>query len=150
MYTRKRIAFGLFHISFIIILIGAGITRFVSFEGMMHIREGQSSDFILSSDDYLEIKGGDQIVSEPVLFSELTAKEFNEKIVVDGRPVRVKSVGFIKNEVRNVVEDPSGSEMIDFVISEGQGRENLVFKKGDKINPVSYTHLRAHETRHDL
>src|SRR5665648_1287445 len=37
MYTRKRIAFGLFHISFIIILIGAGITRFVSFEGMMHI-----------------------------------------------------------------------------------------------------------------
>ncbi|HZL10930.1 MAG TPA: cytochrome c biogenesis protein CcsA [Prolixibacteraceae bacterium] len=134
MYTRKRIAFGLFHISFIIILIGAGITRFVSFEGMMHIREGQSSDFILSSDDYLEIKGGDQIVSEPVLFSELTAKEFNEKIVVDGRPVRVKSVGFIKNAVRNVVEDPSGSEMIDFVISEGQGRENLVFKKGDKIN----------------
>ena len=64
MYTRQKIAVGLFHISFIIILIGAAITRYISFEGTMHIREGQSSDFILSSEDYLTIKSGDQKVSE--------------------------------------------------------------------------------------
>jgi len=134
MYTRQRIAVGLFHISFIIILIGAAITRYISFEGIMHIREGQSSDFILSSEDYLTIKNGNQTVSATVLLSELSYKDFNEKITIDGRSVRIKSIGFIKNAVRNVVENPAGTAMIDFVISQGQGRENFVFAKGDKIN----------------
>lgn len=79
MYTRQRISVGLFHIAFIIILIGAGITRYISFEGMMHIREGQSSNFILSSEDYLTIKSGNQTISNTVLFSELSNKSFNEK-----------------------------------------------------------------------
>ena len=134
MYARQRIAVGLFHISFIICLIGAGITRYISFEGVMHIREGQSSDFILSSDDYLTVKSGDQTVSETVLFSELTYKGFNEKITVEGRPVKIKSVGFIKNAVRTVIDHPSGSELIDFVVSAGQGRENFVFAKGSNVN----------------
>jgi cytochrome c-type biogenesis protein CcsB len=134
MYTRQRIAVGLFHLSFIIILVGAGITRYISFEGIMHIREGQSSDFILSAEDYLTVKSENQTVSSTVLLSELSYKDFNEKITIDGRPVRIKSIGFIKNAVRNVVENPAGNEMIDFVISQGQGRENFVFAKGDKIN----------------
>ena len=134
MYSRQRIAMGLFHISFIIIVIGAAITRYISFEGIMHIREGQSSDFILSSEDYLTIKNGNQTVTSTVLLSELSYKGFDEKINVNGRSYRVKSVGFIKNATRSVVEDPAGSEMIDFVISQGQGRENLVFSKGDMIN----------------
>jgi cytochrome c-type biogenesis protein CcsB len=134
MYTRQRLAMGLFHISFIIIVLGAAITRYISFEGVMHIREGQSSDFILSSEDYLTIKNSNQTVSATVLLSELSYKGFDEKINVDGRSIRAKSIGFIKNATRNVVEDPAGSEMIDFVVSQGQGRENFVFSKGDKIN----------------
>lgn len=134
MYTRQRIAVGLFHLSFFIILIGAAITRYISFEGVMHIREGQSSDFILSSEDYLTLKSGDQTVSSTVLFSELTYKGFDEKIRVSGRSVRVKSIGFINNAVRTVVEHPTGSELIDFVISQGQGRENFVFSKGNKVS----------------
>jgi cytochrome c-type biogenesis protein CcsB len=134
MYSRQRFAMGLFHISFIIIVIGAAITRYISFEGIMHIREGQSSDFILSSEDYLTIKNGNQTVSSTVLLSELSYKGFDEKININGRSYRVKSVGFIKNATRNVVEDPNGSEMIDFVVSQGQGRENLVFSKGDQVS----------------
>jgi len=134
MYTRQRIAVGIFHISFIIILIGAGITRYISFEGVMHIREGQSADFILSSEDNLTVKSGNLTVSNPVLFSELTVNQFDENIAVEGRKVRVKSVGFIKNAVRTVKEAPSGTPMIDFVISQGQGRENYVFSKGSNLN----------------
>ncbi|MBC8237365.1 MAG: cytochrome c biogenesis protein CcsA [Helicobacteraceae bacterium] len=36
----------LFHFSFVIILFGAGITHFFGLDGMMHIREGESSDII--------------------------------------------------------------------------------------------------------
>lgn len=134
MYTRQRISVGLFHISFIVILIGAGITRYISFEGMMHIREGESSDFILSSEDYLTIKSGNQTVSNTVLFSELSNKSFDEKMVVDGRSIRIKSVGFIKNAVKTVTPSQNGREMIDFVVSAGQGRENFIFTKSDRVN----------------
>lgn len=133
MYTPQRISVGIFHISFIFILIGAGITRYISFEGVMHIREGQSSDYILSAEDYLTIKNGNQTVSDAVLFSEVTPHGFDEDLNVEGRTVNVKSVGFIKNAVRTVKEDPSGEAMIDFVISQGQGRENYVFSKGTNL-----------------
>lgn len=133
MYTKERISVGIFHISFVFILIGAGITRYISFEGVMHIREGQSSDYILSSEDYLTIKSGNQTVSDVVLFSEVTPHGFDENVTVEGRKVGVKSVGFIKNAVRTVKKDASGEPMIDFVISQGQGRENYVFSKGSSL-----------------
>src|SRR5690554_7992691 len=47
--TKRRFTMGLFHIAFLVMLLGAAITRWYSYEGMMHIRENESSDFILSS-----------------------------------------------------------------------------------------------------
>ena len=41
-HPGKRLVF-LFHLSFIVILIGAAVTRYIGYEGMMHIREGSSS-----------------------------------------------------------------------------------------------------------
>jgi cytochrome c-type biogenesis protein CcsB len=133
MYTKERISVGIFHVSFVFILVGAGITRYISFEGVMHIREGQSADFILSSEDYLTIKNGNQAVSGVVLFSEITPNQFDENLTVEGRKVRVKSVGFIRSAVRTVKQDPSGEAMIDFVVSQGRGRENYVFSKGNSL-----------------
>ena len=46
----------LFHISFIVITIGAGITRYVSFEGTMSIRENDSSNLIVSDQTFLQFK----------------------------------------------------------------------------------------------
>ena len=45
----------LFHISFIMIVIGAGVTRYVSFEGLMSIREGEQSNLIVSDRTFLQI-----------------------------------------------------------------------------------------------
>ena len=38
----------LLHLSFIFIIIGAGITRYIGFEGMMPIYEGESVNYFLS------------------------------------------------------------------------------------------------------
>ena len=56
MWKREKIAMLMFHLSFIVILIGAGVTRYFSFEGLMLIRENAQADFIYSSDPYLWIK----------------------------------------------------------------------------------------------
>ena len=115
MYSKQRIAMGIFHISFIIILIGAAITRYISFEGMMHIREGQSSDFIMSSEDYLTIKNGNQTVSSTVLLSELSYKGFNEKINVNGRSYRVKSVPF--GSTRTGIPTAAAAEITEAIMT---------------------------------
>ena len=59
MISRQKIAMLSFHLSFIVILAGAAVTRYISFEGQMIIREGSSSNFIYTSDPYVLINAQD-------------------------------------------------------------------------------------------
>ena len=133
-YTRKKLSMGLFHLAFILIVIGAAITRYISSEGVMHIREGETSNYIVSSDSYFTVKADNDVVSDRVLFSELSAKEFNEKLKINGQTVHIKSVGFVQNALRTPMESQSGSPMVDFVVSVGQGMQSFTFGKGEAVN----------------
>ena len=59
MFRKEKISVLAFHLSFIIILLGSWVTRYVSFDGLMMIREGEKSNFIYSSDPYLWLKLND-------------------------------------------------------------------------------------------
>lgn len=49
-FNSKKISIVLFHASFIIIVLGAAITRYFGVEGTMHLREGESANyFVLTS-----------------------------------------------------------------------------------------------------
>ena len=48
-FRKEKLAILTFHLSFILILIGAGITRYMSYEGMMSISEGQSQNTFIST-----------------------------------------------------------------------------------------------------
>lgn len=50
MLLRRQWGSLMFHSAFAVILAGAGITHFFSFEGVMHIREGERADYILMAD----------------------------------------------------------------------------------------------------
>ena len=45
----------IFHAAFVIILIGAGITRYVGYEGIMEIPEGETQNKIFSLEPYLQV-----------------------------------------------------------------------------------------------
>ena len=81
--ARKKWTILLFHISFIVIGIGAMITRYYGYEGNMHIRENSSSDFIISEASYVTVKvsDGTETIEESseVKFSPYTANRFSEK-----------------------------------------------------------------------
>lgn len=49
-------AIGLFHLGFIVSIIGAGITRYYGFEGWAHIREGQTISHITSAEPHLQVQ----------------------------------------------------------------------------------------------
>ncbi|QGY43148.1 cytochrome C biogenesis protein [Maribellus comscasis] len=135
-FTKQRFTLGVFHISFLVILLGAGITRFFSFEGVMHIRENSSSNSILSSDDYFYAGFGTQEKEKQVRFSELTPKQFSAKFDVSGQKVKVKSIGFISDAERKPIPSETGEAVIDFVFSSStaQGMQSYFFTKGDLLD----------------
>ncbi|MFO7830247.1 MAG: cytochrome c biogenesis protein ResB, partial [Bacteroidales bacterium] len=53
LFRKKKLTILLLHLSFVLIIIGAGITRYFGFEGTMHIREGKLQNKCLSTDQYL-------------------------------------------------------------------------------------------------
>jgi len=140
-YTRQRIPLGLFHLSFIIILIGAAITRYISYEGVMHIRENHSSNFIVSTDSYFYADFDGQEKEKKVLFSELAPKQFKAKFDVSGVGVKVKSIDYIENAESKAVLSENGEPVIDFVYSSpsAQGMQSYPFKSGDVLNVPGFT-----------
>ena len=45
-----------FHAAMIVILLGAAVTRYFGYEGIMHIREGSASNEIISGETYLKFE----------------------------------------------------------------------------------------------
>lgn len=117
MFQLKKWATLLFHISFIVILIGAAVTRFSSFEGMMLIPEGSSSDFLYSSNPNVSYRITDkkvQLTNDiPVYMSELDWwNGFDNSENFPGRKGEIlfEYVDFHKNMIDSVVTHDSIKE----------------------------------------
>ncbi len=53
-YRPRKTGFVIAHISFIVILISAGVTRYFGYEGIMPIREGERVNYAYSARDYVQ------------------------------------------------------------------------------------------------
>lgn len=53
MIAQKKWAILVFHAAMIVIIAGAAVTRYTGYEGMMHIREGSTSNTFTSTEMYL-------------------------------------------------------------------------------------------------
>jgi cytochrome c biogenesis factor len=45
----------IFHASFVVMLIGAAMTRYYGYEGIMHIREGQTTNEMISLEPFIHV-----------------------------------------------------------------------------------------------
>ncbi len=83
----------LIHLSFIIILIGAGVTRYMGYEGIIHIREGQTENRMISLEPYLQVKikqaTGSYYQEYPLEFSAL-GNDFNYDIKFNNKVLNIK------------------------------------------------------------
>ncbi len=55
MYTTRKLPSLIFHLAFVVVILGAGVTRFFGYSGNMHIREGETSNIITTSEPYFTI-----------------------------------------------------------------------------------------------
>jgi cytochrome c-type biogenesis protein CcsB len=113
MYKREKIAMFTFHLSFIVIIIGAAVTRFISFEGLMVIPEGQKTNTIYSSDPHLWFKVNDgklqYTYAEKMFMSEITSNDFSIPVEFPNHktPIKIDYVKFQKKMIDSLVTNDS-------------------------------------------
>ena len=134
MIAQKKWALLLFHGAIIIILLGAGITRYFSFEGMMHIRENDAVSSFLSSNAFLKFKvskdGQTYNFDEPVLFASMGNNHWSESYSIGGDLIDIEVKEFIPNPKQNLSESIEGKPTLKLVVAGANGREEYFINQG--------------------
>ena len=127
------------HLSWILIIIGAFVTRYISYEGMMPIREGNTSNVFYSDKTYLTVFIDGEIDGNP------TRKPLQDDLLVtpeaietnlpwefdfNGQPFSISYVNFIDGAKKDLVADPQGKEYLKIVEAGGGNRHDHYLENG--------------------
>ena len=139
LFRKEKFFTGLFHLSFLIIIIGAAVTRYFGYEGTMHIREGSSSDTILSARNYLQLKvqKGDRyyLYEEPLYLSKLGGNHWERTIDFGGEKLKIALKEYLPNVSYELVPSKNGEPYVQLVLSAGQGgRIEKNLRRGDFLD----------------
>ncbi len=145
MYNRKKWPILLFHISFLVILAGATITRYISYEGMMRIREGETTNQLISDKTYIRLWAENGPIpyysEEAVLATRASAGSLKDEFTYNDKSVKFEALDYFTNPAETVIEG-EGDPLLWLVVSDKMsGREDVYFRKGDvkKIGSATIT-----------
>ena len=152
LHKKENWATLLLHLSFILIILGAFVTRYISYEGMMPIREGETANVIYSDKPYLtvfvdgEYKGEakrktfekDLIfapeVKEDAFLKLFASNDFSLGGEFNAIPFEVVHQSFILNGKETVKPSEKGELMLKMVESSGGTRHEHYLKAGEVQN----------------
>ncbi len=137
-FQLKRWSMVLFHLAFIIILAGAGITRFYSFEGQMHIREGSASDQLISTENYISVNASTNGLNIQenwrVLFSPYTRNHFDETVSISDHDIKIEMLNYVPSAIESVVADEGGNAIFSFIlVNSNNERRDLILELNEEI-----------------
>jgi len=119
-FRRKKIVVFLFHLAFILILVGASVTRFISYEGNMHIRENAASDVMLSSQAYIDVvmeaNGETTHHAKEVMLTDLTPKDYRMNTRVGGEKVKIRSREYLSSAIEQYISSPGGEPYMQLML----------------------------------
>ncbi len=138
LFSWEKAPLFLFHLGFIIIILGAGVTKYRGYEALMTIKEGEDSNRMISIDSYLQIQAGNGSInknhsSAPLLLSELGFNKIHEKFEFDNKQVSVKLKKYIPR-AQYTLEDAEkdGKTYLHLVIAEKEERRDFYIEKGKR------------------
>ena len=142
LHKKKKWATLLLHLSFIFILIGAGITRYISYEGMMPITEGESTNQFYSDKNFLtvyidgEYKGEmkRKILEKPLLLSPVTNNNFSLNGQFDETPFEIGYKNFVLDAKETIKADANGKMYLKMVESSDGTRHEHYLIEGEIQN----------------
>ena len=139
---KEKWATLLLHLSFIFIIVGAFVTRYISYEGVMPIREGAAENQIFSEKTFLtvfvdgEYKGEmkRRVFEKQLLFSPVTNNDFSMSGKFADIPFRVDYENFVMGAKEKITPDPNGMLYLKIVEAGDGGRHEHFLKEGEVQN----------------
>ncbi|MCI0522382.1 MAG: c-type cytochrome biogenesis protein CcsB [Bacteroidales bacterium] len=138
LYRREKLTIMIFHLAFIIMVLGAAITRYTGYDGMMHIREGESSDVTFSAGNELVFELADKdgnIVashSRPLLTASAERNRYSKSLSSGGEHYRLTLNSYLPNMAKQVEESPDGVPVVSFLATRDMTTgENIILVQGE-------------------
>ncbi len=144
---REKWPLLVFHLAFIFMFIGGAITRYVSFEGQMPIKEKQTSNEIISDLTYfkMNITDGKKTLTydkNPNMMSYFNSKEtkwpfkrtFKQDYHFDNKIISLKTLDYIPLAKDSVEISEAGKSMLNIVSIGEAGRVNNYISEGEVKN----------------
>ena len=138
--SKRKWATLILHLSWIFILFGAFLTRYVGYEGVMSIREGNVENSFISQKTYLTVYiDGDyeingqivrRVIEEHVDFSHRLNNKFRYSTDYKNTPISIELTDFIKGAEEDVIYDENGEYYLKIVESTGGMPHNHFLKAG--------------------
>ncbi|GMQ24954.1 cytochrome c biogenesis protein CcsA [Algoriphagus sp. oki45] len=130
--SKEKFAIGLFHLAFVVIIFGAGVTRYFSKEGVIHIREGQSQSTYYSAENYLQVANSEG--STHLIAKEYIPKVFQPESIpfqLAGKKLVIKVEEYIQGAKQEF--GPGEETLIELSVLQNGNRQDLVLKKGQNL-----------------
>ncbi|SDR88202.1 cytochrome c biogenesis protein CcsA [Winogradskyella sediminis] len=141
---KEKWATLILHLSFILILLGAFVTRYIGYEGMMPIREGATESEFFSQKTYLggRILGNYKVngqlqqrrIEEEVDFSSRLDNEFDKTFQYGDTEVTVKLEEFIEGAEEDIIPNETGNRYLKIVEAGQSGPHNHFLEDGQVAN----------------
>ena len=139
---KEKWATLILHLSFIFIISGAFVTRYISYEGMMPIREGASENQIYSDKTFLTVYADGEYKGEmkrrtfekEVLLSPVTNNSFSLSENFADTKFEVEYENFIMGAKEYIKSDPKGILYLKIVEAGDGGRHEHFLKEGEVQN----------------
>jgi cytochrome c-type biogenesis protein CcsB len=138
LWKKEKWATLMLHFSFIFILVGAFVTRYISYEGMMPIREGATENIFYSDKSYLTVytdglyKGENKrkTIEKPLILSQAANNSFSMSDEFDGKPYKVVYKDYIMNAIETIKPDEAGKIYLKLVESSDGNRHEHYLEAG--------------------
>jgi len=143
LYKKEKWAVLMFHLAFLFIIIGAGVTRYIGYEGIMLIDEGETTNTFLSETTYINaiVDNGSMQkpdINKPILLSAWGDNSwsyqdrFNTK--EEQKDFKFTLVDYIPWAEEKFIEDENGDEYLFLVESSSGNRHEHYIKSGEIQN----------------
>jgi cytochrome c-type biogenesis protein CcsB len=135
MYKKPKWGQLTLHIALLLIAVGAFITRYIGYEGILHIREGQTKNFMVSDQMMLNItlkdKNKTQSFEIPMLLSSLGENHFNTSAQIDDKKVDITLKKYLPSAKKELITGKKdGKTLLDMKIASSTGSDDIFLAKG--------------------
>ncbi len=142
LFKKEKLPTLVVHLAFVFILIGAAITRYISYEGIMPIREGVTTNKFLSTDTYLTTyitKKTDSVrrkIQQKLELSAPTQRQNRFVINTDfkGQEVLITYDNFIQGAEEGLRVSDDGDLYLKMVEAGKGKRHDHFLKEGEVVN----------------